>query len=114
MGAGQVRETVFEQFRQEIPYSTFCVVEEFREDQDPVYVQATLYAERLSQKRILVGAGGSGIKRLGEAAREKTEHFLGCPVYLDLWVKALPGWRRKRGHLARFGFRVPESDDRSS
>ena len=108
-----VRETVFEQFREEIPYSSFCEVEEFREDQRPVYIQATLYVERPSQKGIIIGEGGAGIRELGRAAREKVEHFLGESVYLDLWVKALPGWRRKRGHLARFGFRVPEDHDRS-
>jgi len=103
-----LRETVFEQFRQEIPYSVFCAVEEFKEEQDPIYIQATVYVERASQKQILIGERGSAIRDLGKAAREKIEHFLGRPVYLELWVKALPGWRRKRIHLTRFGFRVPE------
>jgi GTP-binding protein Era len=108
-----IRETVFERYRQEIPYAAFCVVEEFREEQRPVYIGATLYVERASQKGILVGVGGAAIRDLGRAARQKIETFLGEPVYLDLWVKALPGWRRKRGHLARFGFRVPEDHERS-
>jgi len=106
-----VRETVFEDFREEIPYSVFCRVEDMREDQDPVYVQATLYVERPSQKGILIGERGSAIKALGTRSRRKMEHFLGRSVYLDLWVKPLPGWRRKRRPLARLGFHVPEEHD---
>lgn len=103
-----VRETVFERYRQEIPYSVFCRVEEFREEQEPVYIEVGVFVERESQKGIVVGKGGAGIRELGRASRAKIEHFLGRPVYLELWVKTLPGWRRKRGDLARLGFRVPD------
>jgi GTP-binding protein Era len=103
-----VRETVFERFEEEVPYSVATEVGEFREEQDPVYVQVTLYVERESQKGILVGKGGQAIRGLGAAARAKIETFLGRPVYLDLWVKPLAGWRRNRHHLARLGYRVPE------
>lgn len=109
--AEMVRETVFEQFRQEVPYSSFCVVDEFREGQDPLYIGATIYVERQSQKGIVVGKGGTAIRRLGQEARAKIEHFLERPVYLDLWVKALPGWRRRRRELARLGFRVPAPEE---
>ena len=51
------------------------------------------------------------VRALGEAARAKIEHFLGCHVYLDLWVKPLKSWRKNRGHLGRFGFRIPDDDD---
>lgn len=108
--AEMVRETIFELYRQEIPYSTFCVVEEFRENQEPIYIGATLYVERESQKGIVVGKGGTAIRELGKLARGKIEHFLGRSVYLDLWVKALAGWRRKRAHLSRLGFHLPEDD----
>jgi GTP-binding protein Era len=103
-----VRETVFERYRQEIPYAVFCRVEEFREDQDPVYIEVGVFVERESQKGIVVGKGGAGIRELGRLSREKIEHFLGRPVYLELWVKTLPGWRSKRGDLTRLGFRVPD------
>jgi GTPase len=106
-----VRETIFERYREEIPYSVFCQVEEYREEQAPLYIQATLFAERNSQKRILIGDKGTAIRALGTAAREKIEHFVGCPVYLDLWVKVLPGWRRRRRDLTRFGLRVPEENE---
>ena len=106
-----VRETVFEQYGQEIPYSTFCQVEEFREAQDPVYIKVRIWVERSSQKGILVGAGGRAIRDLGQASRVKIEHFLGRPVYLDLWVKPLKSWRKNRARLGEMGFRVPEDDD---
>ncbi len=109
-----VRETIFEQYHQEIPYSVFCQVEEFREGQDPLYVHVDIYVERKSQKGILVGRGGAAIKRLGEAARSKIEHFLGRRVYLDLWVKPLDSWRKSRAHLGRLGFRLPPEDERAS
>jgi len=106
--AEMIRETIFQEYHQEIPYSVFSQIEEFRENQDPIYIQANLFVERKSQKRILIGKGGSSIRRLGAVSREKIEQFLGGKVYLDLWVKVLPDWRRKRAHLRRLGFPVPE------
>ena len=109
-----IRETVFEQFREEVPYSVFAVVEEFREDQDPVYIQANLFTERNSQKRILVGDKGRAIRELGRVSREKIQEFIDRPVYLDLWIKVLPNWRRKRQHLGQLGLRVPAEDHESA
>ena len=109
-----VRETIFELYHQEIPYSTFCHVEEFRENQDPVYVQVQIFVERESQKGILIGKKGRAIRELGERARMKIEHFIDMRVYLDLWVKPLKAWRKNRGHLNRLGFRLPESDEPSA
>lgn len=107
--AEMVRETIFERYRQEIPYSVFCQVEEFRENQEPVYIQINVYVDRPSQKRILVGNGGSSIRALGSSARKKIEELIDRPVYLDLWIKVLPNWRKKVAHLKRFGFSVPEA-----
>ncbi|MGD2120776.1 MAG: GTPase Era [Gemmatimonadota bacterium] len=107
--AEMIRETVFEDFRQEIPYSVFTQIEEFREDEDPIFIQAHIFVERKSQKGILIGKKGSSIRKLGSRSREKIEDFLGRRVYLDLWIKVLPDWRRKRGHLRQLGFPVPET-----
>ncbi len=104
----RIRETLFEQFRQEVPYSTVVQIEDFRENQQPIYIQATLYVERDSQKRILIGSRGSAIRELGRASRAKVEELVGRPVYLELWVKVLAGWRKKKSHLTRFGYRVPD------
>ncbi len=106
-----VRETIFEKYHQEIPYSVFCHVEEYREDQDPIYIHVDVYVERKSQKVIVVGKRGAGIRELGSASRVKIEHFLGRRVYLDLWVKPLKSWRKNRAHLGRLGFRLPADDE---
>lgn len=108
-----VRETIFEEYGQEIPYATVVRIEEFREASDPVYIRATVYVERESQKPIIIGRGGAGIRRLGERAREKIETFLGTRVYLDLWVKALPGWRKKPAALQYLGYPIPADRDRA-
>src|SRR5690606_37697743 len=71
-----VRETALEQLEEEIPYSIACEIEEFREDRSPVYIRATLYVERDSQKRILIGAKGARIRSLGSAARVKIEALI--------------------------------------
>lgn len=106
-----VRETVFENYRQEIPYSVAVRVEEFRESEDPIYIAAALYVERKSQKGILIGRGGVGIRALGVGARARIEHLLGRRVYLDLWVRVSDGWKRKKEGLMKFGYGVPDDDD---
>jgi GTP-binding protein Era len=105
-----VRETIFEQFEKEVPYSVAVKVEEFREGSTPVYVRAVIFVERPTQKAILIGAGGAAIKRLGQAARTKVEEFVGEPVYLDLWVKVLPRWRKDPVTLQRLGFTLPDAE----
>ena len=109
-----VRESVFELYEQEIPYGVFTQVEEFRQGGDGrrTYIHVIIYTERKSQKGILIGEGGRAIRKLGTHARAKIEHFVGEPVYLELWVKVLPNWKKKRAALGRFGFTVPEDDDR--
>lgn len=103
-----VRETALEQLEDEVPYSIACEIEEFRETRSPVYIRAVLHVERDSQKRILIGSGGARIKAIGKEARVKIERLIGSPVYLDLWVKVLPNWRRDSNALRRLGYRVPE------
>ena len=103
-----VRETALEQLSDEVPYSIACEIEEFREEKSPVYIRAVLHVERDSQKRILIGAKGQKIRGIGQAARAKVESFLGQSVYLDLWVKVLPNWRKNAHAMARFGYRLKE------
>jgi GTP-binding protein Era len=104
--AEMVRETALEQLEDEVPYSIACEIEEFRESRSPVYIRAVLHVERDSQKRILIGAGGSRIKSIGTRARGKIEALIGSAVYLDLHVKVLPNWRRDAAALRRLGYRV--------
>ncbi len=107
-----IRETIFEEYEQEVPYATAVRIEEYREAAEPVYIRATIYVERDTQKQILIGRGGERIKRLGQRARAKIEEFVGGPVYLDLWVKPLANWRRKAHTLKYLGFPVPRDDAR--
>ena len=105
-----IRETIFEQYDQEVPYATVARVEEFKEDRSPIYIRATVFVERESQKPIIIGKQGAGIRGLGQAARAKIEQLLGAPVYLDLWVKPMPGWRNKPASLRFLGYAVPDKD----
>jgi GTP-binding protein Era len=76
-----------------------------------VYIRAVLYLERESQKRILIGHRGARIREIGQAARVKVEALVEAPVYLDLWVKVLPNWRRDSRALRRFGYHpITEQD----
>jgi GTP-binding protein Era len=103
-----VRETALEQLDDEVPYSVACGIEEFREGRSPVYIRAVIYVERESQKGILVGHQGARIRELGRASRVKIERLVGQPVFLDLWVKVLPNWRRNAQSLRRLGYTLPE------
>jgi GTP-binding protein Era len=96
-----------EQLEDEVPYGVAVEIEEFRETTDPVYIRAVLHVERDSQKRILIGAGGSRIKSLGQETRRKIEPLIGKPVFLDLWVKVLGNWRRNAASLERLGYKLP-------
>ena len=107
-----IRETIFEEYQQEIPYSTAVRIEEFREAETPVFIRATVYVERESQKKIVIGRAGEGIRTLGTRARGKIEAFLGTTVYLDLWVKSLPNWRKKPASLQYLGYAIPRTDER--
>lgn len=102
-----VREAAFELLQQEVPYGVAARVDEFREGSDPLYIRVTLFVERASQKGMVIGDGGRTIKRLGAAARQRIESLLGQRVYLDLWVKVLPRWRKSPELLRQLGFRVP-------
>jgi GTP-binding protein Era len=88
-------------------------VEEFRENSSPLYIRAVVFVERASQKAILVGSGGQAIKKLGQTARAKIEDFVGASVYLDLWVKVLPRWRKDAVTLQRLGFKLPDVESRT-
>jgi GTP-binding protein Era len=102
-----VRETCMETYRDEVPYGVMCRVDEFREEQDPIFIGVNIYVERESQKGIIIGRGGSAIKKVGEASRKKIEALIGRHVYLELRVKVLAGWRRKRARLRELGFALP-------
>ncbi|MCU0453785.1 MAG: GTPase Era [Bacteroidetes bacterium] len=100
-----IREAVFEQFREEIPYSTAVEIQEFKERQPGnAYIAADIIVERDSQKGILIGRGGAAMKSVGETARRQIEEFLGRIVFLDLHVKVREGWRQDARALSQLGY----------
>jgi len=89
-----IRETIFKYYGEEIPYSSFVEIEEFKErNSNKDYIRAVIYVERPNQRAIVLGKGGQAIKRLGSIARKNIEEFLGRPVYLELFVKIKEDWR---------------------
>jgi GTP-binding protein Era len=104
--AEMIRETVLEQLHDEVPYSVAVGIEEYREGRSPLYIRAVVYVERDSQKRIIIGAKGTRIREIGQAARKKIESFVGESIYLDMWVKVLPNWRRSSSDLERLGYNI--------
>ncbi len=101
-----IREKLFHELHQEIPYSTAVVVEEMREREGKnlVYIRAIIYVERASHRKIVIGKGGSMLKKIGRMAREEMEHVLGKKVFLELWVKVREDWRRSETDVRRLGF----------
>lgn len=104
-----VREKIFKQFSEEIPYSTEVVVESFEEnfEKNPKrkdVIRCAIVVERESQKAILIGEGGTAIRKVGEAARREIEAFLDRPVFLELFVKVRENWRERDNQLRNFGY----------
>jgi len=105
MAAEAIREQVLLNTSEEIPYSTTVVVESFEEGNRLTRIAATIYCERDGQKRILIGKGGQMLKKIGTAARQQIERMLGAKVFLELYVKAQPGWRDSRQFVEELDWR---------
>lgn len=104
--AEMIREKVFQLTRQEVPHSVAIDVTSVkRENEDTVHISANIVVERPGQKGIIIGKKGSMLKKIGQLARQDIEHLLGDHVYLQLWVKVVPGWRDKSAMLKDYGYR---------
>jgi GTP-binding protein Era len=105
-----IREAALEGLDDELPHSLAVVVEEMTlradrpEDRPLLDIYAQVFVERDSQKSIIIGKGGEGLKRIGTQARRRIEALLGTPVYLDLRVKVAKNWQRDPKQLRRLGF----------
>lgn len=100
-----VREKILMRLQDEVPHAVAVMVEErTRRDNGRMYIRATIYVERETQKAIVIGAGGAMLKAIGGDARRELEEYYGGPVYLDLWVKVRPHWREQEAWLNRMGF----------
>lgn len=105
MAAEIVREQVLLNTSEEIPYATTVIIDGFEEGKRLTRIAATVYCERDSQKGILVGKGGRMLKKIGTSARIQIEHMLGTKVFLELYVKAEPGWRDSRRFVEELDWR---------
>lgn len=102
-----IRERALHHLHEEVPHSIAVAVEEFSErSAEMTYILATIYVERASQKKIVLGEGGQMIKRIGQAARPEIEALVGTKVYLELWVKVWEKWRKRAGKLRQLGYAV--------
>lgn len=99
-----IREKIFLNYKKEIPYSCEVVVEEFKEDDDIIRINAVIYVERDSQKGIIIGQKGAAIKKVGTDARKDMEEFFGKKIFLELFVKVSKDWKNKINDLKRFGY----------
>ena len=99
MAAEIVREQILLNTSEEIPYATTVMIDEYEEGKKLARIAATIYCERDGQKGILVGKGGQMLKKIGTSARVQIERMLGTKVFLELYVKAKPGWRDSRGFV---------------
>jgi GTP-binding protein Era len=105
MAAETIREQVLLNTSEEIPYATTVIVDSFEEGERLTRIAATVYCERDGQKRILVGKGGQMLKKIGTSARIQIERMLGTRVFLELYVKAEPGWRDSRRFVDELDWR---------
>lgn len=99
-----IREKILLNYKDEIPYSCQVEIESFKEGEDRYDIGAIIYVMRDSQKGILIGKGGSALKRTGTAARIEMEDFFQKKVFLQLLVKVDPDWRESRKELRKFGY----------
>lgn len=103
--AETIREQIFLQTKQEVPYSTSVVVEEFIErNKKKWYIRAVVYVERPSQRGVLIGKQGQMIKRIGQLARTDIERFLARSVFLELHVLVKPDWRKDLRKMQDLGY----------
>lgn len=99
-----IREKILLNYDKEVPYSAEVAVEKFDEKEKSIHIMAVIYVERDSQKGILIGHGGSRLKKVGIEARKDIEKFFDKSVYLELFVKVEADWRNRENKLRSFGY----------
>lgn len=104
LAAEYVREKVFRQLGDEIPYATTVGIDKFEQEGDLRRIFASVYVEKASQRAILLGEGGQRMKAIASAARRDLERLFGGTVYLEVWVRVKKGWSGDDGALDRMGY----------
>lgn len=102
--AEMIREKIFLLLKQELPYSTEVVIEEFTDEPDLTRINATIHVERKTHKGMIIGKGGLMLKKIGTWARKDIELFLGNKVFLQLYVRVTDGWKNNQSRLNDFGY----------
>ncbi|MEA1891465.1 MAG: GTPase Era [Campylobacterota bacterium] len=103
--AGFIREGIFENVSDEIPYESDVLIESIDEEKGIDIIDATIIIEKESQKGIIIGKSGESIKRIGKSAREKIERLSGKKAYLNLQVSVKKGWTKDKAFLEEIGYR---------
>lgn len=101
-----IREKILLNYDKEIPYSVEVVVEQFKEEEKLIRINAVIYVERDSQKGIIIGRGGKSLKKVGSEARKDLEAFFDKKIFLELFVKVEKDWRNKESKLKTFGYQL--------
>ncbi|MEM9544752.1 MAG: GTPase Era [Bacteroidota bacterium] len=103
-----VRECILQQYKQEVPYSCEVIIDEYKESEKNgkpfAHIYGTIYVARKTQKSILIGKGGSAIKKLSTESRKKIEAFVDHPIFLQMNVKVRENWRDDERQLKHFGY----------
>ena len=99
-----IREKLLLNYDKEIPYSAEVLVEKFEEKENSIHIMAVIYVERDTQKGIIIGKGGTKIKKVGIEARHDIETFFGKKVFLEIFVKVEKDWRNRENKLKQFGY----------
>jgi len=105
IAAELVREQIMLQLREEIPYSVAVQIQDYKERENGItYISANIFVERPNHKQIIIGTKGSQLRKIGAAARKEIETMIEGKVYLELWIKVEPKWRRNENVLRRLGY----------
>ena len=113
IAADLIREACLHNLREEVPHGVGVRIDEFKERENGMlYIGATIFVERDSQKGILIGEAGSMMKAIGSAARKEIEEMGGRPVFLELRVKVLKDWRNDESAMLRLGYRMGKKKKR--
>jgi GTP-binding protein Era len=115
IAADLIREACLQRLRDEVPHGVGVRVDEFLErDNGMLYIAATVFVERESQKGIVIGEGGKMLKQIGSSARKEIEEMGGRPVFLELRVKVLKDWRNDENALRRLGYKIVNKKKRKA
>ncbi|NJM26635.1 MAG: GTPase Era, partial [Bacteroidia bacterium] len=99
-----IREKIFLNYEEEIPYSAEVSVTDFKEAEDIIRIRAEIFVERDTQKGILIGKAGESLKKVGMQARKDMEAFFKKKIFLETFVKVAKNWRKERNRLRQFGY----------